>query len=75
MGGACGMHGRDKKCTHNFSEKIKRAETTQETQRWENNIKMDLKEIAYEGVEWNHVAQGRNQLQPVVYMIMNLQVP
>jgi hypothetical protein len=27
--------------------------------RWEDNIKVDLKEIVCEGVDWIHVAQGR----------------
>jgi hypothetical protein len=27
--------------------------------RWEDNIKMDLKEIECEDVDWIHLAQGR----------------
>jgi hypothetical protein len=27
---------------------------------WENNIKMDLKEIQLEGVDWIHLAQDRD---------------
>jgi hypothetical protein len=29
--------------------------------RWENNIRMDLTEIVWEGVDWSHLAQDRHQ--------------
>jgi hypothetical protein len=29
--------------------------------RWEDNIRMDLREIVWEGVEWMHLAQDRDQ--------------
>jgi len=29
--------------------------------RWEDNIKMDLREIGWEIVEWTHLAHGRGQ--------------
>jgi hypothetical protein len=35
---------------------------------------MDLGEIGWEGVEWMHLAQGRDQWRAVVNMIMNLPV-
>jgi len=28
--------------------------------RWEDNIRMDLREIGLEGVEWIHLAQDRD---------------
>jgi hypothetical protein len=28
--------------------------------RWEENIKMDLREIGWKGVDWIHLAQGRD---------------
>jgi hypothetical protein len=28
--------------------------------RWEDNIRMDLKEIWWEGVDWIHLALGRD---------------
>jgi hypothetical protein len=33
--------------------------------RWEDNIRMDLMEIGWEGVDWVHLAQVRD-------MVMNL---
>jgi hypothetical protein len=43
--------------------------------KWEDNSRMDLKEIGCEGVDWIHQAQDRIQWQTVVNTVMNLQVP
>jgi hypothetical protein len=43
--------------------------------RWEDDIKMDLKALAYEGVDWIHLAQDRYQMRALVNTAMNLQVP
>jgi hypothetical protein len=43
--------------------------------KWENDIRMGLREIVWEGVDWKHLAQERVQWRAVVNMIMNLQVP
>jgi hypothetical protein len=40
--------------------------------RWEDNIKMDLREIGWEGVDWLHVAQDRNQSQALMNTVINL---
>jgi hypothetical protein len=34
--------------------------------RWEGNIRMDLREIGWEGVDWIHLAQDRDQCQFLV---------
>jgi hypothetical protein len=36
--------------------------------------KMGLREIGWEGVEWIHLAQDRDQWWALVNMVMNLQV-
>jgi hypothetical protein len=38
-------------------------------------LKMDLKEIRYENVDWIHTAQDRHRWRAVVYMAMNRWVP
>jgi hypothetical protein len=43
--------------------------------RWEYNIRMDLREIEWEGVDWMHLAQLRDQWQALVDMVLNLDVP
>jgi hypothetical protein len=40
----------------------------------EDNIKIDLREIGWEGGDWIHVAQDRDQLRPPVNTVMNLRV-
>jgi hypothetical protein len=42
---------------------------------WKNNIKMDLREIGCRGVDWMHLAEGRDQRWALVNTVMNLQVP
>jgi len=43
--------------------------------RWEDNIRMNLREIGWREVDWILVAQDRDQSQAVVNTVMNLQVP
>jgi hypothetical protein len=43
--------------------------------RWEDNIKMDLREIVIDGANWIHLAQGRVRWQDCVNMEVNLRVP
>jgi hypothetical protein len=42
--------------------------------RWEDEIKMDLREIGWGGVEWIHLAQDRDRWRTLVYAMMNLRV-
>jgi hypothetical protein len=43
--------------------------------RWEDNIKMDLREIGIDGVNWIQLAQDRVQWRVFVNTVMNLRVP
>jgi hypothetical protein len=43
--------------------------------RWEDNIRMDLREIGWGGMDWIDLAQDRDQWSALVNMVMNLQVP
>jgi hypothetical protein len=43
--------------------------------RWEDNIKMDLKEIGWEVVDCKHLAQDRDQRRALVNTVMKLPVP
>jgi hypothetical protein len=42
--------------------------------RWEDGIKMDLRETGWGDVEWIHLAQGGDRWRAVVSAVMNLQV-
>jgi len=65
MGGA--MHERDEK--HRQPEG--KRPLGRPVQRWEHNIRMDLREIGWGGVNWMHLAQDRDKWQAVVNMMMN----
>jgi hypothetical protein len=43
--------------------------------RWVDNIKMDLREIGWDGVDRNDLAQDRDQWRALVNTVMNLRVP
>jgi hypothetical protein len=43
--------------------------------RWVDYIKMDIREIGYDGMDWVDVAQDKNQWMAFVNMVMNLRVP
>jgi hypothetical protein len=40
-----------------------------------NNIKMDLREIGWGGMDWIDLAQDRDQWRAHVNVVINLQVP
>jgi hypothetical protein len=43
--------------------------------RWEDNIRMDLREIGWGGMDWIDLAQDRDQWRALVNTVMNLRVP
>jgi hypothetical protein len=43
--------------------------------RWVDNIKMDLLEIGWCGVDWTGLAQDRDKWRTLVNAVMNLRVP
>jgi hypothetical protein len=43
--------------------------------RWVDNIKIDLLEIGWGGVEWTGLAQDRDKWRALVNAVMHLKVP
>jgi hypothetical protein len=42
--------------------------------RWVDNIKIDLREIEWDGIDWIDLAQNREQWRALVNTVMNLRV-
>jgi hypothetical protein len=43
--------------------------------RWEDNIRMDLREIGWGGMDWIDLALDRDRRRALVNTVMNLRVP
>jgi hypothetical protein len=43
--------------------------------KWENNIKMDLREVGWRGVDWIDLAQDRDRWRAPLNNVINLWFP
>jgi hypothetical protein len=43
--------------------------------RWVDNIKMDLREIGWDGVDWIDLSQSRDRWRALVNTVISLRVP
>jgi hypothetical protein len=43
--------------------------------RWVDNIKMDLRETGWDGVDWMDMAKDRDQWRAFVNTVLNLRFP
>jgi hypothetical protein len=43
--------------------------------RWVDNIKMDLREVGWDGMDWIELAQDSYRWRALVNAVMNLRVP
>jgi hypothetical protein len=43
--------------------------------RWVDNIKMDLRDIGWDGVDWIDMAQDRDQWRTLLNTVLNLRFP
>jgi hypothetical protein len=76
MGGACGAHG-ELRGAYNIlvGRSEERRPLGRPRRRWEDNIKIDLREIGFGDVHWIHLAQDRDRWRALVNTVMNLRVP
>jgi hypothetical protein len=69
----CKMQGADEKRILNFSQKPEGKRPLHLAT--DDDIKMNLKEIVHEGVDWIHLAEDRVQWKALMIIAMNLRVP
>jgi hypothetical protein len=64
-------------CMQDIGGKARRKETTsaRPRRRWVDNIKIDLAELGWDGMDWIDLAEDRNQWRALVNIVMNLRVP
>jgi hypothetical protein len=77
MGWTCGTHGEGGRGAYRVL--VGRPEGKRPLGRprrkWQDNIKMDLREIGSDGANWIRLAQDRVQWRAFVNTVMNLRVP
>jgi hypothetical protein len=71
VGGTCGTHGGGERCLQGEGKRP----LGRPRRRWEDNIKLDLREIGIDGANWIRLAQDRVQWQAFVDTVMNLRFP
>jgi len=74
MGGACSTHGKDEKYNILVGKPEWKRPLGSPRHRWIDNIRMDLREMWWKGVDWMHLAQGGDPWHAIVNMVMNLWV-
>ena len=76
MGRACSTYGRSRKA---YGVLVGRPEGKRPLgrprRRWEDNIKMGLREVGYDGGDWINLAQDRDRWRAYVRAAMNLRIP
>jgi hypothetical protein len=76
MGGACGTHGGVRGAYNILVGRHEgRRPLERPSRRWEENIKMDFREIGFGNVDWIHWAQDRDRWRALVNTVMNLRFP
>jgi hypothetical protein len=76
MGGACGAHGGVRGAYNILVGRPEgRRPLGRPRRRWEDNIKMDLREIGFGDVDWIHWPQDRDRWRALVNTVMSLRVP
>jgi hypothetical protein len=74
MGGACGKHGGDRNAygvlvtPHEGQEPLNGPR-----HRWKDNIKVDLKEMTRDSVDWIHLAQHMDKCHVLINTVMNIE--
>jgi hypothetical protein len=75
MGRTCGTYGERRGAYRALVGKPEgRRPLGRPRRRWEDNIKIDLREVGWGGMDWINLAQDRDRWRAFVDAVMNLQV-
>ena len=75
MGGACGTYGEGRGvCRVLVGKSEGKRPLGRPRRRWEDNIKMDVQELGWEGIDWIELSQDRDSWRALVNAIINLRV-
>jgi hypothetical protein len=77
MDRACSTSGgeEEEKKKKNACREVRRKETTRNTHKWNNNIKMDLRVMGWSGMDWINLAEDRDRWRALVNTVMYHRVP
>jgi hypothetical protein len=76
MGGACSAYGEGRGVYRVLVGKTKGKKPLGKPRRkWQDNIRMDIQEVGYGGMDWNELALDRDRWWALVNPVMNLRVP
>ena len=76
MGGACGTYGGTTDVYRVLVGKLEgKKQLGRPRRRWKDNIKMCLREVGCEGMDWIELAQDRDRWWALVNAVMNVWVP
>jgi hypothetical protein len=74
MGGACSTSGGKERRIQDFGRPEIRRPFGRPRRIWEDNIKMDLREVGW-GMDWIELAQDRDGRRALVNAVMSVRVP
>jgi hypothetical protein len=75
MGGACSTNGEKRNAYRIFVGKpAGKRSLGRPRRKWEDSIKMDLREIGWDGVDWIDMAQDRDQWMVLMNAVLNFRV-
>jgi hypothetical protein len=75
MGRACSTHKKTNAYRILVGKPERKRPLGRPRRRWEDNIRMDLREIGWGGMDWTDLAQDRDQWRTLMNMVINLRVP
>ena len=77
MGGACGTYVGEERCVQGFGGETrgKKRPLGRLRHRWKDNIKTDLYDVEWGGMDWIELAEDRNMWRALWNAVMNLRVP